>query len=102
MRALLFSQILGISYKVTHNPLSQFLSAHDLHNGTNKCLGRHHHLVQLLLGIQVKVTLHQRYIRVHLEGLISGVCLLQLLSHQYHIFRCKPLDLYTHIHHGGQ
>jgi len=37
-----------------------------------------YHPVQLLLEIQVQVTLYQLYIRVHLKGLISGV---RMLSH---------------------
>jgi hypothetical protein len=42
------------------------------------------------IRIQVQVTLHQEYIKVHLEGLISGVrLLLHLRSHHHHIFRCK-------------
>jgi hypothetical protein len=63
----------------------------NLRNGTIKCLQRHCHLVQLLLGIHVQVTLHERYIKVHLKGLINGVRMLShLLSHLHHIFRCKP------------
>ncbi len=95
MKALLFNQSQGINYEVTHNHLSQFLWAHNLHDGTIKHLWRHHHPIQLLLGIQVQVTLHQLYIKVHLEGLISGVRLLpHLLSHHHRIFRCNPLLLH--------
>ncbi len=98
MRALSLNQSLGISYEVTHNPLSRFLWAHDLRNGTIKCLQHHCHPLQLLWGIQVQTTLHQRYIRIYLKGLISGVfLLLHQLSHQHHIFCCKswPLHQYT-------
>jgi hypothetical protein len=79
MRTLPFSQSQGISYEVTHNHLSWFIWTHDLHDDTIKHLQCHRHPVQPLLGIQVQVTLHQQYIKVYLEGLISGVC---LLSHQ--------------------
>jgi len=53
MRALLLSQSPSMSYEVTPHPLNQFLSTHDLHDGTIKLLQHHHHLVQLPLGIQV-------------------------------------------------
>jgi len=77
--------------------LNWFLWAHDFHDGTIKCLLCHHHLVQFLLGIQVHVTLHQLYIKVHLEGLISGVRPLpHLLSHYHHIFHCKLLPLHPY------
>jgi hypothetical protein len=40
---------------------------------------------------------HQWYIKVHLEGLISGVhLLLHLLSHHHRIFRCKSLRLHPY------
>jgi hypothetical protein len=97
MRTLLLSPNQGISYKVTHNHLSQFLWTHDLQDGTIKHLQHHHHPVQFVPGIEVHVTLHQRYIRVHLEGLISGVCLLlHQLSHPHRIFRCKPWPLHPY------
>ncbi len=97
MRALLLIQNQGISYEVTHNPLNQSFWVHDLHDDTIKHLQRHRHLVQLLLGIQVPVTLHQRYNKVHLEGLISGVhLLLHLLSHHHCIFCCKPWLLHPY------
>ncbi len=97
MKALPFSQSQGINYEVTHNHLSQFLLAHDFHDSTIKCLERHCHPVQLLLGIQVQVTLHQRYIRIHLEGLLNGVCLLpHQLSHHHCIFHCKPWPLHPY------
>ncbi len=76
MKALPFSQSPGINYEIKHNPLSRLLWAHDLHDGTIKRSQRHHHSVQLLPEIQVQVTLHQRYIKVHLEGLINGVHML--------------------------
>jgi hypothetical protein len=78
MRTLLLSQSQGISYEVAQYHLSWFLWIQNLHDGTIKRLQCHCHPVQLLLGIQVQVTLHQQYIIVHLEGLISGV---RLLSH---------------------
>jgi hypothetical protein len=63
------------------------LSSRSSH-GTIKHPQHHRHLVQLLPGIQV--TLHQQYIKVHLEGQISGVrLLLHLLSHHHRILRCK-------------
>jgi hypothetical protein len=97
MKTLRVSQNQGISYEVTHNHLSRFLWAHDFHNGTIKRLQRHRHLVQLLPRIQVQVTLHQQYIRVHLEGLINGVCLLlHQLSHHHRIFCCKPWPLHPY------
>jgi hypothetical protein len=97
MRALPLSQNQGISYEVTHNHSSWFFWAHDLHDGVIKRLHCHHHPVQLLLGIQIQVTIHQKYIRVHLEGLINGVCLLlQKLSHHHHIFHCKSLLLHPY------
>ncbi len=84
-------------YKVTHNPLNQYLSAHDLHDDIIKHLQHHCHQAQLLLGIQVQVTLHQQYIKVHLEGLINGVhLLLHLLSHHHYIFHCKLLRLHPY------
>jgi hypothetical protein len=67
-----------------------FLSS-NLRDGTIKCLQCHCHPAQLLLGIHVQVTLHERYIKVHLKGLINGVHLLShLLSHLHCIFYCKP------------
>jgi len=97
MRALLLNQSQSINYEVTHNHLKWFLWTHNLHDGTIKRLQHHHHLVQLLPGIQVQVTLHQLYIKVHLEGLINGVRLLpHLLSHHHHIFWCKPLPLHPY------
>jgi len=68
MKVLLLNQSPSINYEVTHNPLSEFLYGHDLHNVTIKHQQHQRHLVQRLLGIQVQVTLHQRYIRVHFGG----------------------------------
>ncbi len=93
MRGLPLIQRQGINYKITHNPLNQYLWAHDLHDSIIKHLQCHHHQAQLPPGIQVQVTLHQRYIKVHLEGLISGV---HLLSHHHYIFRFKPLCLHPY------
>ncbi len=84
------SQSQGISYEITHNHLSRFLWVHDLHDDTIKRLQHYCHLVQLLPRIQVQVTLHQRYIKVHVEGLISGVrMLLHQLSHHHYILHYK-------------
>ncbi len=95
MKALPLNQSQGINYEITHNHLSRFLCARDLHNGTIKHLQRHRHPIQLLLWIQVQVTLHQQYIKVHLEGLINGVHLLpHQLSHHHRIFHCKPRPLH--------
>jgi len=45
----------------------------------------------------VQATLHQWYIRVHLEGLINGVHLLpHQLSHHHYIFYCKLLPLHPY------
>jgi hypothetical protein len=38
MKALSFNQSQAISYEITHDHLSQFLYAHDFHDGTIKCL----------------------------------------------------------------
>ncbi len=97
MKALSLSQSQGISYEVTHNHLNRFLWAHHLHDDTIKHLKHHCHPVQLLPGIHVWVTLHQRYIRVHLEGFISGVhMLLHQFSHHHRIFRYKLLPLHPY------
>ncbi len=97
MRALLLSQSQGIKYEITHNHLSWFFWAHNFHNSTIKHLKCHCHLVQLLPRIKVQVTLHQRYIRVHLERLISGVHLLShQLSHHHYIFCYKSWPLHTY------
>ncbi len=86
MRALPFSQSPSINYEVTCNPLSSTFSR-QYHQTSIQ----HHHLVQLGLGIQVQITLHQQYIKVCLEGLFIGVhLLLHLLLHHHHIFRYKP------------
>jgi hypothetical protein len=80
MRALPLSQSQGISYEITHGHLSRFIWTHDLHDGTIRPLQCHHHLVQLLPRIQVQVTLHQWYIKIHLEGLNSGLRLLSITT----------------------
>ncbi len=98
MKALPFNQSQGFNYEVTHNHLSQFHWAHDLHDDTIKRLQHHRHVVQILLGVQVQVTLHQWYMRVHLEGLINGVhMLLHQLSHHHCILCCKSLPLHPYI-----
>ncbi len=97
MKAQPLSQNQSMRYEVTHNHLSRFLWAHDLHDDTIKRLQHHCHLVQLLPGIQVQVTLHQQYIWIHLEVLIIGVHLPpHLLSHHHCIFRYKPLLLHPY------
>jgi hypothetical protein len=97
MKVLLLIQSQGMSYKVTHNLLNQYLWVHNLHNDIIKPLQRHLHQIQLLLEIQVQVTLHQQCIRVHLEGLINRVhLLLHLLSHHQCIYRCKSWLLHPY------
>jgi len=48
MKALSFNESQGIKYEITHDHLSQFFWAHDLHKGTIKRLQHHRDLVQLL------------------------------------------------------
>ncbi len=96
MKTLALSQSQGIRYKVTHNHLNRFL----LSSGS---LGRYYQASiapssssTILPIIQVQITLHQWYIKVHL-GLISGVCMLpHQFSHHRRIFHCKPLPLHPY------